>query len=261
MRIRTVKPEFWTHPIMGRQKPEVQLLALGLLNLADDAGYFLADAGLVRAALCPFSDRSVIVHGSITTLEKIGWIEVRNHQTHGPIGKVINFEKHQVINRPKESKLLEYFVNSPITDESRIDHGSITDRSLLEGKGMEQGMEQGMEGNREALRASWNDLGEPFPKWKAGRKDLANAALKRRCLEEWVQVFEKVKHSPFCRGENSHSWVADIDWVLRAEGKKPETALKLLEGSFDARPTSGGVAGISKENIWKPGMAEFSGDM
>jgi len=43
-----VKPEFWTHPVLGRQAPEVQLLALGLLNLADDEGYFLADSGLVR---------------------------------------------------------------------------------------------------------------------------------------------------------------------------------------------------------------------
>lgn len=51
----------------------------------------------------------------------------------------------------------------------------------------------------------------------------------------WRAVFERIARSSFCRGE-SGEWVADFDWAIRAEGKKPEPALKILEGSFDRTP-------------------------
>ena len=44
MRIRTLKPEFWSHPVISRQSDAAKLLAIGLLNYADDEGYFYADA-------------------------------------------------------------------------------------------------------------------------------------------------------------------------------------------------------------------------
>ena len=69
MRIRTIKPEFWSHPVMTRQDDATKLLALGLLNFADDEGYFYADAALIRSALRPLDDDSSIVRRSI---EKIG---------------------------------------------------------------------------------------------------------------------------------------------------------------------------------------------
>mgnify|MGYP006921374903 CR=1 FL=1 len=253
MRIRTVKPEFWTHPVMGRQSPEIQLLALGLLNLADDDGYFLADSELIRSALTPFSDSSRIVHGSITTLVSVGWIEVRTHETHGPIGKVVNFAKHQVINRPKPSKLVEYFENSAITDESLTNHGRVTDRSLLEGKGMEQGMEQGMEHRPHAvdrLREIWNTQKAPEqpewkkPKGKDAREKPANARWPEHSEEEWVAIVQRVAASAFCKGANDRGWRATPDWLLR-----PGTSIKILEGAYDNRATPNTRAPVASESV------------
>lgn len=85
----------------------------------------------------------------------------------------------------------------------------------------------------EALKAAWNELTTaPIARWQAGREVTAAAALKRRPLEQWREVFTRINASSFCRGADG-GWVADIDWALRAEGKKPETALKVLEGAFD----------------------------
>ena len=83
------------------------------------------------------------------------------------------------------------------------------------------------------LKSAWNELTTaPIARWLAGRDKLAQAALERRPLEQWREVFARIEASSFCRGADG-GWVADIDWALRAEGKKPETALKVLEGAFD----------------------------
>ena len=84
-----------------------------------------------------------------------------------------------------------------------------------------------------ALRESWNELTKPpIPKWTAGRVQTAQAALERRPLEQWREVFERINKSDFLRGQ-SGTWKADIDWALRPEGTKPEPALKVLEGTYD----------------------------
>ena len=48
---RTIKPEFWSHLVMARLDAPTQLVALALLNYADDGGYFYAKPVLV-AGLC-----------------------------------------------------------------------------------------------------------------------------------------------------------------------------------------------------------------
>ena len=130
-RIRTIKPEFWTHPVMGRVDDSSKCMALALLNFADDEGYFLADPNLVRSSCRPFDDDSTITRRCLATLSKSGWIEVKEHPTHGSIGVVVNFTGHQNIDRSKASKLSIYFLD----DESSNPRRSIA--SGREGKGME----------------------------------------------------------------------------------------------------------------------------
>lgn len=135
MRIRTIKPDFWTHPIMAKMSDPTKLLAIGLLNLADDDGYFYADPKMVRNALRPLDDDSRITTVSLRELSEIGYIELVEHPTHGQIGKVVSFRDHQVINKPKASiikQLHDYGINTV----------SIPDEERLEGKGKERnGME------------------------------------------------------------------------------------------------------------------------
>ena len=144
MRIRSIKPEFWGHPVMARLPDSLRLLALGLLSYADDEGYFLAEPALVKAALMPFSDLpltshggltedSVSVHGMLTELSIHGWITLKKHPEQGMLGMVVNFTKHQKINRPTRSRVSTYF-------NSLKAHGGLTEGSLHD---------QGIEGSRE----------------------------------------------------------------------------------------------------------------
>ncbi len=128
MRIRTIKPEFWSHPVFAAQVDEVRLAALGLLNVADDHGYFLASPALIRSALWPLDEDSTKARRVLARLSELGYIEVREHPTHGPIGCVVNFSKHQRVDRPSESKIASYFnstnVRRGLDDRSSLDQGS-----------------------------------------------------------------------------------------------------------------------------------------
>lgn len=85
------------------------------------------------------------------------------------------------------------------------------------------------------LREAWNELtAPPIPRWTRGRERAARRALERRPLAQWREVFARIQASAFCRGERPGSqWVANIDWALRDEGNKPETATLVLEGTYD----------------------------
>ena len=175
MRIRTVKPEFWAHPVMSRLDDATRLLAIGLLNLADDEGYFFADERLIRSALRPLDDESSIVRRSIAHLSEVGYIEVREHPTHGPVGFVVSFADHQRVDRPKPSIIKELY-------ESTINRRSIDDQSSLEGKGREQGREQGTgKGTGKARGAiveseGFNLFWEAYPK-KTGKWYTAGQSM------------------------------------------------------------------------------------
>lgn len=54
MRIRQVRPEFFTDPITGRLTPEVRLTYIGLWLVADDAGYLEWDVDQLGALLYPY---------------------------------------------------------------------------------------------------------------------------------------------------------------------------------------------------------------
>ena len=118
-RIRTIKPEYWSHPVMGRTDDASKSLGVAILNIADDEGYFLADPALVRSSCRPFDDDSTITRSSLNRLVETNWIEVRTHPTHGLIGRVVNFSKHQVIDRSKPSKLRSYFEGDASANDRR----------------------------------------------------------------------------------------------------------------------------------------------
>jgi hypothetical protein len=127
MRIRTIKPEFWSHPIMGRISERAQLLALALLNHADDHGYFHADPAIIRGACAPFRENLATISEDLARLSEVGWIELRDHPEQGSIGLVVNWTKHQKVDHPKASKIEAYFIRENLAkprDKLALDQGS-----------------------------------------------------------------------------------------------------------------------------------------
>ena len=54
MRIRQIRPEFFTDPVTGRMKPDTQVAYIGLWIVADDAGWLEWDIPSIGALLYPY---------------------------------------------------------------------------------------------------------------------------------------------------------------------------------------------------------------
>lgn len=140
-RIRTIKPEFWTHEDLSELPEATHMLAAALLNYADDEGYFNANPGLVKAACCPLREPSVSVQDSLDLLSKIGFVRLGSADDGKRYGWIVTFDDHQRVNRPSPSKIkaLGIVFDSSPTAHTQISEGSPPERNR------EQGKEQGME--------------------------------------------------------------------------------------------------------------------
>ena len=106
-RIRTIKPEFWKNEELAEISSDACLLAIGLLNYADDEGYFNANPALIKAEIFPIRKTSSIDTVLLPELSKLGYIELFLGSDNRKYGRVVNFLTHQVINKPRISKIKE----------------------------------------------------------------------------------------------------------------------------------------------------------
>lgn len=104
-RIRTIKPEFWRDDKLSSVSAEAALLAVGLLNHSDDEGYFNAHPKLVESDVFPLRTLKVTTTELLRELSGIGYIELFLGSDGKTYGRVVNFTKHQVINKPSPSKI------------------------------------------------------------------------------------------------------------------------------------------------------------
>lgn len=105
MRIRTVKPEFWRNEDLARLPEFTRLLALALLNYADDEGYFAANPALIRGELFPFVEGSVSIQVGLTELSNVDYLKFYNGKNGRIYGRVVTFTIHQKVSNPSKSKI------------------------------------------------------------------------------------------------------------------------------------------------------------
>lgn len=132
-RIRTIKPEFWTDEDMAEVSEAACLLAIGLLNYADDEGYFNANPKLIKAAVFPIREPSVSIPVMLRELSNHGYLSMFYTSDNRQFGLIKNFAKHQVVNKPRPSKIKEM-------ELLQYDYGSTTVSLPL---GMDQGSGNG----------------------------------------------------------------------------------------------------------------------
>ena len=104
-RIRTIKPDFWRDENLAAISPEAALLAIGLLNHADDDGYFNANPKLIESDIFPLRELSRPITVMVDELFRIGYIQLFEGTDGKRYGHIFNFSKHQVINKKNPSKI------------------------------------------------------------------------------------------------------------------------------------------------------------
>jgi HNH endonuclease len=107
-RIRTVKPDFWEDEEVGTLSRDARLLFIGTWNLADDEGLLRWTPAYIKASLFMYDDelKEARVARLMGELASRGLV----FPYHGGTAKqqlacIVNFHKHQRINRPQPGKL------------------------------------------------------------------------------------------------------------------------------------------------------------
>lgn len=107
-RIRTIKPEFWEDEVVGLLSREARLLFIATFNLADDEGLLRWTAPYIKASAFMYDDDLSIVDITkcMHELSDAGLLfpyigGVARQQ----MAMVVNFRRHQKINRPQPGKL------------------------------------------------------------------------------------------------------------------------------------------------------------
>lgn len=133
MRIRTLKPEFWTSLTVAKLSAYERLTFIGLWNYADDEGRGLYDARLIKAAIWPLENRLTPpkVRSHVERLAELELVTL--YEVHERSYLSVNgWGEHQSISKPRPSILPEPPGKPP---------GIVPDDSSRERKGKEQGKE------------------------------------------------------------------------------------------------------------------------
>ena len=105
-RNRMVKPEFWTDEKTGMLSSNEKCLFLGMLNYADDEGLIIANEDYLKAMIFPYdygvkSDDIKNMIDNLTNNKNLLFLYSVNYQNYAWI---INFRKHQRIDKPQKPK-------------------------------------------------------------------------------------------------------------------------------------------------------------
>ncbi|MEU5588100.1 HNH endonuclease [Streptomyces chrestomyceticus] len=107
-RIRTVKPEFWEDELLGVLPRDARLLFIATFNMADDEGLLRWTPAYVKAQAFMYDDDLTVgdVGKLMQCLTDAGLVfPFIAGAARQQMAVVVNFRKHQRINRPQKSKL------------------------------------------------------------------------------------------------------------------------------------------------------------
>lgn len=134
-RIRTIKPSFFASEDVSALPLRARLTWIGLWTHCDDQGRCKDNVRLIKAAVWPLDDVSLReLEEDLDTLAGAGRI-VRYESDGQRCLAVVNWDAHQVINRPTPSKLPA--PPNPLHHNSLSAPAAVTEHSHQEGKGME----------------------------------------------------------------------------------------------------------------------------
>jgi hypothetical protein len=115
-RIRTIKPSFWDDEIVGMMSRDARLLFIATWNQADDEGLLRWSPAFIKAMVFKFDDDLDVadVEKLMTELTSAGVVfEYVGGKARQRLAYVVNFRKHQKINRPNAGSLPPPPIDSP----------------------------------------------------------------------------------------------------------------------------------------------------
>lgn len=104
MRIRTIKPEFWTDSFMVNLPPIARLIFISLWSAADDHGLVQDEPERIAMLLMPKEDWTVF-DDWLQFFEETNRISLMSDDSGFTFYQINNWEKHQRVDRPSKSRI------------------------------------------------------------------------------------------------------------------------------------------------------------
>jgi hypothetical protein len=252
MRIRSIKPDFWTDEKMSVLPPETVLLAIGLQNCADDEGYFNANPRLIQASVFPLRDLSGKVPVMLHELSRIGFLTYVASEDGRVTGHLLHFAAMQVISHARHSELKGVF-DASVKAPGKLPESSGLIPAGLEGKGREgKGEGRGLGGGggkRKGTPPAGGGVGasasqqieiyEAYPR-KVKRPEALRAIAK--AVERGTPAAELLERTR-CYAAAVARWPADFRYTREGRDLVPHPA-----SWFNAE------AYADDEATWQPGL-------
>ena len=131
-----IKPKFWDDAKIGRISRDARLLYIGMWNFCDDLGVIRADSVWIKSKIFPFDQMQIQQFDKICQeILKNGFISLFSYRDE-KFYYLPKFSLHQTINKPNYEEVnvpKEILFNGlhKITEQSRINHGTITEQSRI----------------------------------------------------------------------------------------------------------------------------------
>jgi len=207
-RIRSLKPELWEDEKFGALSLLGKVVFIGCICFADDEGRLRGAPDFLRTRLFPYQP-TVDVTPALAELATSGRI-IRYLVNHEELIEVVNFKKHQRIDKPSKSQL------SPSTLGALLESSRALPVGLegSDGKGVEQKvslLSPSATRQFEELFAYWQEkAGHPNAKPDEKRKRAVTSRLKEgRTLDDLKLAVDGCLQTPHNMGENERGEVYD----------------------------------------------------
>ena len=215
-RIRTIKPEFPQSETIGKLSRDARLLFIQLWTIADDSGRARAASRMLASLLYPYDDDArSLIDGWLDELERAGTI--RRYRIDGDAYlEIINWLKHQKIDRPSPSRLPAFDEHSRIIAKPR--EASTTDLGSVPGPSTGNGREEARQEPRAEILPPET---APDPRkaiFDDGLRWLASATKRdQRALRPLVGKWIKSRGDPEVAASliaaQQHNPVDPISWI------------------------------------------------
>lgn len=258
-RIRTVKPEFWEDELVASHSRDARLLFIATWNLADDEGRLRWSAPYIKAKVFPYDEDLSVKHVAelMSELERSGRVlpYVVTETITQTFAVVVNFARHQRINRAQDSALpppppdgpghgssVSSFIdpsvngtcttNDPaVSDQPAVSVGSAPERKGRERKGRER---KGKEGSKEPsapLPETFPDFWAAYPR-KVDKRIAIRAygqALKRGAPPDLILTAAKA-YAASQRNTEMRFIKHPSSWLNAGAYENPAEPLRLVSG-------------------------------
>lgn len=249
-RKRMIDPNIWQSEDFSKLSTLGKLVFIGLFSLADDEGRGRCNPVYLKSTLFPYEEgiRSADIDKTLSEISSNMSVIFYSYDG-SSYYSLLSWNTFQKIDRPSESKILEYDEN---TMKRLFDEHSTKPRRTIAPNIKEDNIKE-KEYKRNKIKDIYNKNCPNLPqvqKLTEKREKAIDKLLKEFSEEQFTKICQIANNTDFLIGKNDEGWKADFDFLMRTD-----KATNILEGKY------GGTKGqANSKNNTNVQQREYSED-